>query len=89
MNTAADCFVGRRVRRLVLNHDLDSDIGIEINGVVTGFDGKRWDVLFDDFLETEPYNYMALVEMLATEESNTVDVDFWSVLSSGVLERWL
>ncbi len=89
MSTAAECFVGRRVRKHVLNHDADSGMSIEINGIVTGFDGERWDVLFDDFLETEPYNYLALVDMLANEKSNVVDVDFWSVLASGVLERWL
>lgn len=89
MSTAAECFVGRRVRKRVLNHDADSDMSIEINGIVTGFDGERWNVLFDDFLETEPHNYLALVNMLANEKSNIVDADFWSVLASGVLERWL
>ena len=89
MSTAAECFVGRRVRKHVSNHDADSDMSIEINGIVTGFDGEHWDVLFDDFLETEPYNYLALVDMLANEKSNIGDVDFWSVLASGVLERWL
>ena len=89
MSSVADCFVGRRVHKHVSNHDPDSDMSVEINGVVTGFDGECWDVLFEDFLETERYNYLSLVDMLAREKSNVVDVDFWSVLASGVLERWL